>query len=676
MNHRKGNLYPRQLSSFSLSASSSSSSSSSPFPLPSPPLSTSSSAPSPYPVDQCVSLLKLQAAQRAHRALNPPLLPSLRSFPPHSPQESSTISFSDSSTNSPQLPRIDAHRLLQPEACVQSHHSPSPVSSFFSNGDTFSTSAHVPAPCPAPAQHYRAPPLLTHKINKASFPFSDLPIVCGPAAFQAPAQSKPVHRTEGGLRPVEDAKRLKLLTLEDIEKELLGDNTDIVPVSFFSSMATSPALDAELPAASAIEAEPLVERDWTDVIEDLLSADSSSHTTTLDHSTITSINSKPSILPHKALSPNGTAHPRELLLACASAVDNSDYTSAKTILSALEQSVSIYGDPLQRVSAYMVEGLAARMELMLEGASTRLSKMMRNPSPADILKGTQVLYNCPYFKFGHLAANGAIAEAFRNEPNIHIIDFDIGQGNQWQALIGAFAQRPGGPPRVRITGVADPKVPTNLEGVKKRLEEVAQRSKVPFEYRPLQMEVSQVEPWMLDRRDGEALAVNFAFHLHRMPDESVSTSNPRDSLLRKVKTMQPKIVTLVEHDASTNTTPFYPRFVETLNYFNAVFESLDAAMPRGCRDRGNAEQHCLARDIVNIIACEGVKRVERYEMAGKWRVRMMMAGFGSLPLSTYINRTIKDLLQKYSPSYKLREEAGVLHLDWLERGLVAASAWH
>lgn len=522
-------------------------------------------------------------------------------------------------------------------------------------------------------------PPLNQKSNNPYLSFMDLPIVRGPEVFQARAQNKSGHRLEEEARPAEDAKRMKLLTLEDIERELFGDNSDATPASFLPNMAVNPAVEVSglLTAPTETAAEPLAERDWTDVIEDLLSAESSSHTA-LDQSTITSINSKPSLpLNIKAPLPHGTSNPRELLLACASAVDNSDYASTKALLTALEQSVSIYGDPLQRVSAYMAEGLAARMELSLDGVSSRLSKMMKDPSPAEILKGAQVLYNwCPYFKFGYLAANGAIAEAFRNEPYIHIIDFEIGQGNQWQMLIGAFARRPGGPPYVRITGVADPKVPTSLEGVKRRLEDVARRAVVPFEFRPLEVEVAMVEPYMLDRREGEALAVNFAFHLHRTPDESVSTSNPRDSLLQKVKKMQPKIVTLVEHDASTNTAPFYPRFVETLNYFNAMFESLDVALPRESKERVSAEQHCLARHIVNIVACEGAKRYERYELAGKWRMRMTMAGFRSSPLTSCINRTIKELLQRYSVNYRLREEAGALHLDWHNRGLVAASAWH
>lgn len=160
-----------------------------------------------------------------------------------------------------------------------------------------------------------------------------------------------------------------------------------------------------------------------------------------------------------------------------------------------------------------------------------------------------------------------------------------------------------------------------------------------------------------------------------MADESVSTSNPRDSLLRKVKALQPKIVTLVEHDANTNTAPFYPRFVEALDYFNAIFESLDVVLARDSKQRVNAEKYCLARDVMNIIACEGVERLQRYEKAGKWRARMMMAGFRSLPVSAYTNRLIKELLVPYSSKYKVREEAGALHLQWLDRSLVATSAW-
>ncbi|MBA0555754.1 hypothetical protein Golob_025911 [Gossypium lobatum] len=77
---------------------------------------------------------------------------------------------------------------------------------------------------------------------------------------------------------------------------------------------------------------------------------------------------------------------------------------------------------------------------------------------------------------------------------------------------------------------------------------------------------------MLDCKPGEALIVNFAFLLHHMPDESVSTINQRDQLLRMVKSMNPKLVTVVEQDVNTNTSPFFPRFIEAYSYYSAVFE--------------------------------------------------------------------------------------------------------
>ncbi|KAI5076579.1 hypothetical protein GOP47_0008644 [Adiantum capillus-veneris] len=44
-----------------------------------------------------------------------------------------------------------------------------------------------------------------------------------------------------------------------------------------------------------------------------------------------------------------------------------------------------------------------------------------------------------------------------------------------------------------------------------------------------------------------------------MPDESVSLDNPRDRILRMCKSLNPKVLTLVEQDANTNTAPFLAR---------------------------------------------------------------------------------------------------------------------
>ena len=148
-----------------------------------------------------------------------------------------------------------------------------------------------------------------------------------------------------------------------------------------------------------------------------------------------------------------------------------------------------------------------------------------------------------------------------------------------------------------------------------------------------------------------------------------------DRLLRMVKSLSPKVVTLVEQESNTNTAAFFPRFKETMDYYDAMFESIDVTLPRNHKQRINVEQHCLARDVVNIIACEGADRVERHELLGKWRSRFGMAGFTPYPLSPLVNSTIRSLLRNYSDKYRLEERDGALYLGWMKRDLVASCAW-
>ncbi|KAJ9169953.1 hypothetical protein P3X46_018094 [Hevea brasiliensis] len=369
---------------------------------------------------------------------------------------------------------------------------------------------------------------------------------------------------------------------------------------------------------------------------------------------------------------------KHVLVVCAQAVSDNDLLKAQWLMDELRQMVSVSGEPIQRLGAYMLEGLVAR--LASSGSSIYKALRCKEPASAELLSYMHILYEvCPYFKFGYMSANGAIAEAMKDENRVHIIDFQIGQGSQWITLIQAFAARPGGPPHIRITGIDDSTSAYARGGglsiVGKRLSRLAEIVKVPFEFHAAAMSGCEVQVENLDVRPGEALAVNFAFVLHHMPDESVSTQNHRDRLLRLVKSLSPKVVTLVEQESNTNTAAFFPRFLETLNYYMAMFESIDVTLPRDHKERINVEQHCLARDVVNIIACEGTERVERHELLGKWRSRFRMAGFTPYPLSSLVNATIKTLLENYCDKYRLEERDGALYLGWMNRDLVASCAW-
>nr|GMD53227.1 scarecrow-like protein 21 [Ipomoea batatas] len=348
---------------------------------------------------------------------------------------------------------------------------------------------------------------------------------------------------------------------------------------------------------------------------------------------------------------------KQLLISCARALLAENKDNFDRLVEEARVSVSITGDPIQRLGAYMIEGLVAKKEA--SGANFYRGLKGKEPAGKDLLSYMHILYElCPYLKFGYMAANGAIADACRNEDRIHIIDFQIGQGTQWMTLLQALAARPSGAPHVRITGIDDP---------------VSQYAR---EFHAVPVFAPKVTRDMLDIRPGESLAVNFPFQLHHTPDESIDMNNPRDGLLRFVKSLSPKVVTLVEQESNTNTAPFFPRFLETLDYYSAIFESIDVTLARDKKERINVEQHCLARDIVNVIACEGQERVVRHELLGKWKSRFSMAGFREYPLSSYVNSVIKSLLKYYSEHYTLVEKDGAMLLGWKQRNLISASAWH
>ncbi|XP_013661954.2 scarecrow-like protein 1 [Brassica napus] len=217
--------------------------------------------------------------------------------------------------------------------------------------------------------------------------------------------------------------------------------------------------------------------------------------------------------------------PKQMLISCALALSEGKSEEALSLLNELRQIVSIQGDPSQRIAAYMVEGLAARMAA--SGKFLYRALRCKEPPSDERLAAMQVLFEvCPCFKFGYLAANGAIVESIRDEKEVHIIDFDVNQGNQYMTLIKTIAELPGKGPLMRLTGVDDPEsVQRSVGGLRiigLRLEQLAKDHGVSFKFRAIASKTSLiVSPSALGCKPGEALIVNFAFQLHHMPDESV-----------------------------------------------------------------------------------------------------------------------------------------------------------
>ncbi|XP_068650964.1 scarecrow-like protein 8 [Aristolochia californica] len=376
-------------------------------------------------------------------------------------------------------------------------------------------------------------------------------------------------------------------------------------------------------------------------------------------------------------STNTTTSPaKQQLLDAASAISEGNTESATAILTRLQQvsSSRSVGNPEQRLIAYLVQALMLR----INPSDTCFDPVAELCSKEHVM-ATQMLFEAsPCFKLGFMAANHTILEATQNQAKIHVVDFDIGQGSQYMTLIHALGERQSAKPAVKITAVNDPNAsfPDALRIVGDRLTKLAERVGVSLRFGVVCRKLSDLNRETLGCEQDETLAVNFAFRLHKMPDESVSTANPRDELLRLVKGLGPRVVTLVEQEMNANTAPFLARFNETQSYYGALFESLDATMARETKERTLVEE-CVARKATNCVAREGRDRVERCEVFGKWRARMGMAGFEARPLSAQLNESMRVRVNSIrpNPGFFVKEDSGGVCFGWKGRVLAVASAW-
>ncbi|KAB2011868.1 hypothetical protein ES319_D09G049000v1 [Gossypium barbadense] len=448
----------------------------------------------------------------------------------------------------------------------------------------------------------------------------------------------------------QDPEKKMMNQLQELEKQLLDDDNE-----------------EEGDAVSVITNS---NSEWSETIQTLISSSSPNKpiATSPTSSTTSSSSSTSSVASPVSLCPKQT------IMEVASAISEGKTDVLNEILARLAQLANAKGNSEQRLT-----------ECMLLALKSRLNSVESSPPVTELFSkehaaATQLLYDLsPCFKLGFMAANQAILDATLDQPScnkLHVIDFDIGQGGQYTTLLHALSERGrGNPAMIKITCFADNGGDERLKTVGSKLSLVAERLGVRLKLTVVpSLKLSDLSRESLGCELDEPLAVNFAFKLYRMPDESVSVENPRDELLRRVKRLAPCVVTLVEQEINTNTAPFASRVGEAVGYYGALFESIESTFGRENSERVKVEEGLL-RKIANSVACEGRDRVERCEVFGKWRARMSMAGFELKPLSESVAESIRTRLNCGNPGFTVKEENGGISFGWMGRTLTVASAW-
>ncbi|XP_010541404.1 PREDICTED: scarecrow-like protein 30 [Tarenaya hassleriana] len=371
---------------------------------------------------------------------------------------------------------------------------------------------------------------------------------------------------------------------------------------------------------------------------------------------------------------------RSLLMQCAQAVASFDHRTATEKLKEIRSHSARNGNGTQRLAFHFAEGLQARI------AGTQ-SPPVFYPLPCDrtsmvdILNAYKVFVQaCPVNKMSYYVANKAIFDLASKASRLHIIDFGILYGFQWPCLIQALSNRPGGPPLLRITGIELPqpgfRPSERVEETGGRLKRFCDRFNVPFEYNFIAKKWETISLEELEIHPEETTVVNCLYRLRYTPDETVSMNPPRDMVLKLFRDINPNLFVFAEVNGMYNSPFFVTRFREALFHFSSLFDMFEATTRAEDEHRTLLEKELFVRDAVNVIASEGVERVDRPETYKQWQVRTTRAGFRPIKLNKEITKEAKEMVRKgYHRDFVIDDDSHWLFQGWKGRVLYALSCW-
>lgn len=404
---------------------------------------------------------------------------------------------------------------------------------------------------------------------------------------------------------------------------------------------------------------------------------------------------------------NTTGCMEQLLVHCANAIEANDATLTQQILWVLNNIAPPDGDSNQRLTAAFLCALVARASrtgacrtaVMAAAAVVESAALHAHRFTPVELAGFVDL--TPWHRFGFAAANAAILEAAEGFPALHVVELGTTHCMQIPTLIDALAARAEGPPLLRVT-VADvtaspnappPALDVSYDEIGAKLVGFARSRNVAMDFRVVHTSPADAFSSLIDQlrvqqlvSDGgatEALVVNCHMLLHAVPDEtagSVSLAHQqhpvslRSMLLKSIRALDPALVVVAEEDADFTACDVVGRLRAAFNYMWIPYDAVDTFLPKGSEQRRWYEAE-VGWKVENVLAMEGVERVERQEDRARWGQRMRGAGFRAVTFGEDAAGEVKAMLNEHAAGWGMKREEDDLVLTWKGHNVVFASAW-
>ncbi|KAH8508575.1 hypothetical protein H0E87_010623 [Populus deltoides] len=414
----------------------------------------------------------------------------------------------------------------------------------------------------------------------------------------------------------------------------------------------------------------------------------------------------------KSLGSFGDANCMEqLLVHCANAIESNNATLSQQILWVLNNIAPPDGDSNQRLTFAFLRALIARAT---KSGTCKLLAAMANAQynlalhrhKFSVIELASFVDVTPWHRFGFTAANAAILEAVEGYLVIHIVDLSLTHCMQIPTLIDAIANRFEVPPLIKLTvaGATEdvpPMLDLSYEELGSKLVNFAWSRNVIMEFRIIPSSYADGFSSLIEQlrvqhlvyaESGEALVINCHMMLHYIPEETLSDfpsskSNPysyesscssmssfRTTFLKSLRSLDPTIVVLVDEDADLTSNNLESRLRSAFNYLWIPFDTVDTFLPRGSKQRQWYEADVCWK-IMNLIAHEGLQRVERLEPKIQWIQRMRNADFRGISFAEDAISEVKTMLDEHAAGWGLKKEDDDLVLTWKGHNVVFASAW-